>query len=408
MDTTLRFLHAGDLHLERPPGGLAEAADQLRPALADAAYRAAERVFDTAVKHHADFVVLAGDVVDPQASGPRGIVFLDEQFEKLAAAGIRVYWAGSSLDRFEHWAPQWPLPDNVRRFAVDRVEHVVHERAGEPLALVMGMSTMHQGRVPAAAFDTHASELFSVAVAHGSTGADSLSQRPVDYWALGGEHLRQSLLSGTVTVHYCGTPQGREPEETGPRGCTLVHVDDTRRVRTTFIPTDTVRYCDERITVEEATTREQLVALLDDRLDELLIDPFGPELLIRWTVLGSESLASELRSTKASTDLVARLRAEYGARRPAAWTVSLDAAPAAAATELYDEETLLGEFLRSARHYAEHPEDKLSLAGYLAERHLAGRLGALADLADADVRREVLAEATALGVDLLHPAGDRP
>ena len=318
MDTTLRFLHAGDLHLERPPGGLAEAADQLRPALADAAYRAAERVFDTAVKHHADFVVLAGDVVDPQASGPRGIVFLDEQFEKLAAAGIRVYWAGSSLDRFEHWAPQWPLPDNVRRFAVDRVEHVVHERAGEPLALVMGMSTMHQGRVPAAAFDTHASELFSVAVAHGSTGADSLSQRPVDYWALGGEHLRQSLLSGTVTVHYCGTPQGREPEETGPRGCTLVHVDDTRRVRTTFIPTDTVRYCDERITVEEATTREQLVALLDDRLDELLIDPFGPELLIRWTVLGSESLASELRSTKASTDLVARFAPNTvpGARQP--------------------------------------------------------------------------------------------
>ncbi len=211
-----------------------------------------------------------------------------------------------------------------------------------------------------------------------------------------------------MTVHYCGTPQGREPEETGPRGCTLVHVDETRRVRTTFIPTDTVRYCDERITVDEPTDREQLYRLIKDRIGELLVDPFGPELLIRWTVLGSERLACELRSTKTATDLVSRLRAEHGAKRPAAWTVSLDAAPVAVAAELYDEETLLGEFLRSARHYAEHPEEKLRLADYLAERHLAGRLAALADLDDPDVRREVLAEATALGVDLLHPAGDGP
>ena len=54
-----RFIHASDFHLERPPRGLTEVPDHLRAPFVDAPYRAAERVFDAAIKERVDFVVLA-------------------------------------------------------------------------------------------------------------------------------------------------------------------------------------------------------------------------------------------------------------------------------------------------------------------------------------------------------------
>lgn len=404
MDRTLRFLHAGDLHLERPAGGLAEVPDHLRAVLADAPYRAAERVFDAAVKHQVDFVVLAGDVVDPLLAGPRALVFLAEQFQKLADHGIRVYWAGGRGDRFDRFADLWQPADNVHRFPLDRVERLAHTRAGEPLVQILGTSTSDRKRVEVAEFHTDPAGSFSVAAAYGTTDVDAVAPRGINYWALGGRHARQSLTQGPVTAHYCGTPQGRRPKDSGPRGCTLVRVEATGRVRTVFIPTDAVRYCDERVLVDEPITDEQLLQILNERAGELLVDPFGPDLLVRWSVVGSRSLAARLRAGGVSTDLMARLRDEHGAKRPAAWTVALQALPRSdVPAELYDEQTLRGEFLRTVRHYLDHPDETLNLETFLGERHESADLGSLAEVDDPAVRRRVLAEAAALGVELLSP-----
>lgn len=404
MDRSFRFLHAADLHLERPPRGMAEIPDPLRSALADAPYRAAERVFDAALKHQVDFVVLAGDVLDPQLAGPRALVFLNEQFERLAGHGIKVYWAGGRADRFEQFVDAWPLADHVYRFPLGRVERVVHHRDDEPLVQILGTSTRKRKRIATAEFAPPSRELFSVAVAYGTTDSETLARHAVNYWALGGQHARRSLLRGAVTGHYCGTPQGRRPREAGPHGCTLAQVDETGRVRTTFIPTDAVRYCNERVTVDESTTGEQLFQILDQRAGELLVDPFGPELIVSWTVAGSRSLADRLCAGNWSADLVARLRTEHAAKSPGAWTTSVEA-PAAedVPAELYEEETLLGEFLRTVRHYQEHPDEPLVLDAFLAERHAAGSLGPLASVDEPAVRRRVLAEAAALGAQLLRP-----
>jgi hypothetical protein len=411
MDPTFRFVHAGDFHLERPPGGLAEIPDHLRTAIGEAAYRAAERVFDAAIKHRVDFLLLTGDTVEPQIAGPRAIVFLNEQFAKLAEAGVSVYWAGSPSDSFERWTDLWPLPAHVHRFPVKRVERIVHHRTGEPLVQILGTSGRYQdgrrdGLIHGADFIAD-NELFAVAVAHGAVDSESLARQTIPYWALGGEHARRSLLGGTVTAHYSGTPQGRVPDESGPHGCTLVQVDESRRIRTTFLPTDAVRYCHERVTLDASAPRESLPALLNERVTELLIDPFGPELLIHWTIAGGQSLARELRSG-GSGDLLAKLRAEHGAKHPAAWSVEIDPGTAHVAAERFEEETLLGEFLRSAKHCLEHPEERINLEDFLAERHLAGTLAPLASLSDPDLRRHVLADAAALGVELLSPVEERP
>jgi len=350
MTEPFRFLHASDLHLERPPRGLTEVPDHLRSALADAPYRAAERIFDAAIKERVDFVLLCGDIVDPLASGPRGVAFLTEQFERLEALGISVYWAGGRGDDFERWLDLWPVPDNVHRFPMHRIECVLHRRDGDPIVRILGISTQQRKKIRAADFQGEA-ELFSIAQAHGSVEADALMRAGVEYWALGGEHDRRSPVTGPITAHYPGTPQGRRPQETGPRGCSLVQVDDARRIRVSFLPTESLRYQQERIVVAEATTGEQLYQILNQRAGEWLADPFGPELLVQWTVEGCPALEAELRRGKLANDMATRLRAEHGQRRPAVWTTSVESASAKTVPEsLYDEETVLVEFLRTTRH----------------------------------------------------------
>ncbi len=410
MTAAFRFIHASDFHLDRPPRGLVEVPDHLREALVDAPYRAAERVFDAALKEDVDFVALAGDLVDPAMAGPRGLVFLGEQFRRLTQRGIRVYWAPGRSDRKGEWVDAWQLPEGVVRFARDSVEHVVYRRGDEPLVQILGTSSAKRKRIRLSQFHTDRSELFTVAVAHGAADADALARRAaIGYWALGGEHGRRTVLRGPTVAHYCGSPQGRRPQEAGPHGCTLVQVDEQSHVRTSFVPTDAVRYLDEQVAANEGTTPEQLYEILGEQITELLSDPFGPELLVRWIVVGSRALATELRRGKLAGDLAARLRGEYSTRRPAVWTVSIEAeAPDAVPLQRYEEQTLLGEFLRTVRHYEEHLDEPLDLTPYLAERHAAGSLLSAASLDDPAVRGRVLDEVARLGVELLSPQEPRP
>ncbi len=81
-----RFLVAGDFHLEQPLGGVAEVPDHLRELFLDAPYTAARRAFDAALAEDADFVLLTGDILRPSDTGPRGPLFLVEQFLRLSRA----------------------------------------------------------------------------------------------------------------------------------------------------------------------------------------------------------------------------------------------------------------------------------------------------------------------------------
>jgi exonuclease SbcD len=408
MHQPFRFIHASDLHLDRPPRGLSEVPDHLRSALIDAPYRAAERVFDAAIAQHADFVVLAGDVLDPLMGGPRGVIFLQTQFERLRAAGVSVYWAAGAVDHFERWL-ELPMPGNVLRFPLGRVQRVVHHRDNEPIAQLLGISVGERGKIRTADFQPDRSGLFALAVAYGIVDSEAVLERSINYWALGGEHERRGVATGPLTAHYCGTSQGRRPQESGPRGCTLVQVDDAMQCRTSFIVTDAVRFHGERVVVGEGTTNEQLYQVLDERTRELLSDAFGPQWLIEWTVSGCPRLAVELDRGKLAGELTTRLRADHGGKRPSAWSVSIVSETSEVVREEHDDEdTLLGEYLRTVRHYAEHPEESLDLDDQLNARHAAGYVGAAVSLDDLATRQRVLSDVARLGVELLTPEERAP
>ena len=103
---------------------------------------------------------------EPDLAGPRGTAFLSEQFQRLAEAGISVYWAGGESDPPEAWPAAFPLPENVRVFAKDRVTDFLHQYDGSPLARIVGTSRGSRALHPAE-FSPDAVGLFSIGVACG-------------------------------------------------------------------------------------------------------------------------------------------------------------------------------------------------------------------------------------------------
>ncbi len=172
-DRSFRFLHASDFRLDAVPRGLTEVPDHLRDTLLDAPYNAARRVFDTALAERVAFVILAGNILQPDLAGPRGTAFLSEQFQRLAEAGIGVYWAGGQSDPPEAWPAAFPLPENVRVFAKDRVTDFLHQYDGSPLARIVGTSRGSRALYPAE-FSPDAVGLFSIGVACGEADAAAL------------------------------------------------------------------------------------------------------------------------------------------------------------------------------------------------------------------------------------------
>ena len=397
-----RFVHACDFHLERPPYGVAEVPDHLRTVWLDAAYTAAGRVFDAVLAEEAEFLVLSGDILHPPQTGPRGPLFLSEQFARLSQRHIPVYWASGQVDPPEIWPSFIRLSDDVHVASRGRIAELVHQRDGAPLARVLLHGRDGNRMVRAGDLHPDPSGLYCVAAVHGTVETAALSMPGIDYWALGGRHDRSTPSSGPQMVHYAGSPQGRRPDETGIHGCTLVQVDQQRQSRTHLVPTDAIRWLSERVVVEAATTRGDLESLLRQRLHMLLETTPKLDLMVTWTVAGSGPLVAQLRRGKLAGELLGLLQAEYGCGSPAAWSVAMEVEPLAGLPpEWFEQETIRGDFLRAIRQFEMNDGAPLELECYLAETHLAGVLGAAATPSEPAVRQAVLREAAWLGVDLL-------
>jgi DNA repair protein SbcD/Mre11 len=406
-----RFLHAADLHLDKPAAGVADAPGQLVDLLVDCPLLAGRRVFDAAIEHHVDFVVLSGDIVDLNRAGPRAMASLVEQFERLAAKDIAIYWAGGTIDSAD-WPIHHTLPANVRHASRLHVQRHRHEIAGEAVCELVGRSHEHQEAPKAHEFANSREDLFSIAVVH-TPFAGGMRDLGIDYWALGGLQGRSTLHQSAKSLsHYPGSPQGRSFNETGAHGCTLVQVDESRQVRLTPIATDVVRWESQSLTLGVAADRAELERLLRDRTTQLLAEAGGAALFIEWQIACDGTIFADLRRGKLTAELLATLQREFGNRTPAAWTVAIrPELPTELPTAWLREEKLRGDYLRAIGgllHETQSSDGNLSPldldqilthAGAGANLQRFDRLSAL--LADPAKRRRVLSEAAWLGADLL-------
>jgi len=399
---TLRLLHASDLHLERPIYGLAEVPDHLREVMIDAPYHAAEQIFETALAEDVDAVLLAGDVLDVDRAGPPAIMLLLEQFARLGDRKIPIYWAGGAVDLPDHWPRSITLPENVHQFPIGRVETLNLVRAGEPIARVQGLSSREDGRIEARGFHRDAHGLFTIGVAHGTDDSAGHEGDRVHYMALGGRHKYQTVDEQPGVAHYCGTPQGRGPDETGPHGCTLVHVDETGRAKPQFVATDSVRWTEQTLEVTASTKSEQLYGRLVERMEKLLAKHSGISLLVRWKIQGTGPLVNRLRPGGLADEMLVDLRRRFGSATPFAWSASLTCdSPLSVPAEWYDEETVLGDFVRQAREFDQDDQLPFDLRPFLPDDLREDELAAVASLENTEKRVSVVHRAAKLGADLL-------
>jgi DNA repair exonuclease SbcCD nuclease subunit len=399
---TLRLVHASDLHLERPIHGLAEIPDHLRELLVEAPYQAAEQVFETALAEDADAVLLAGDVLDVDRAGPSGIVLLLDQFARLGDRGIPVYWAGGSVDLPDLWPRSVTLPDNVHVFPIGRVETLDLVRAGETIARVQGTSAREDGRVESRGFHRDAHGLFTVGVAYGTDDSPGHEGDRVHYMALGGRHKRETVDHEPGIAHYCGTPQGRDPTETGQHGCTMVTVDDTGRAKTRFVPTDAVRWVELSLEVTATTHSEQLRERMVDRIAKLQAKHPGVDHLVRWNIRGTGPLVNRLRPGGLADELLTDLRRRFGHESPVTWSASLVCdAPLSVPPEWYDQETVLGDFLRQVREFERDDALPLELRQFLPDNSRGDPLATVAEIEPGEERSALVCSAAKLGIDLL-------
>ncbi len=404
----IRFVHASDLHLDRTIEGVSAGPDLWEQRLLDVSKRAAERLFEKVLAENVDFLILSGDIINVNFAGPGTVQFLLEQFELLKEAGIAVYWAGGEFDSPDDWLATFPLPGNVFHFPSNSIQEYYFQRTHSgspiPLAKIVGMSrNQHRRTVRATEFSQDPGGLYTIAVANGDIEPESLATRRIDYWAMGGSSQRSTFsgnprkrgqdgkpipLTAPTTpmedptaarrerkdlppqpfvVHYPGTTVGRSPKEIGVGGATLVEIPWDENPILTFIPTAPIRWINDQITLGPNDDAEKLSDEMRTRIKNHRAAQTDYDLFISWYVdLPPGPLASNLRRGPLAAQFIDELRAVYGKEDRLTWSVSLTPLlPETLPAGFYDQQSMLGDFLRSVKHHQTHPQEIIDLESYL-------------------------------------------
>ncbi len=390
-----KFLQSGDFHLEAVPTGLSEVPDSWRTSLVESPYRAATAVFDAALHEDVDFVVLCGNLLHLPTTGPRGPLFLLDQFARLAAREISIYWLQAGVDEAESWPAGVPLPPNVQLLSPGRHEQFTFERRGRAPAIVLSVARglADSGHAVAAPYDVPL-------VAVGTGAPPNTGAHPeIGYWAWGGRHDAATPSETGALVHFAGSPQGRSPDEAGPHGATLVEWTTGERPRRRTLSADAVRWHRERIVIESHWRRLDLESACRRRVGDLLAEPGEPDLLVAWSFAGLGELDRSLRRGELGAEFLDWLRREFGEQRPLVWSAAIEVEPPAELpAELLRQDTMLGDFLRELQKVEAGEGPALDLGIGRAVGNAALNMG---EFSDAATRRRILRQAALLGVDLL-------
>jgi len=401
---SLRFIHAADLHLDSPFRGLANTAPKLRDTLQASTLGALEIIVDHTIQSDSDFLVLAGDLYDSRDRSLRALVAFRRQMERLAERDISVYIVHGNHDPLNGWGSEFRLPPNVTTFTGKPFSEPVIRR-GREIARVTGVSYIRE-RVSenlAATMKPDADAPYSVGVLHANVGGNTghadyapvtleeLTASGFNYWALGHVHNRSVLAEAPVTVAYPGNTQGRNPRETGPRGCLQVDVDRNGRAHLQFIETNRARWAHLEISIRELTTIDSLIQTMLER-GQQAADEFDGPTVARCTLRGNGPLHRDLQRDGMADELREQLESVLPSE-----SVRIATGPELDFESLTRSETLVSDFLKLADRSLEDPQLRQKLMESLSPLF---RRKELSEPDDARLR-DWIERATSMGVDLL-------
>ena len=333
-----KFLHCADVHLDSPLKGLdryeGAPAEEFRRSTREALANLVER----AVAEEVAFVLIAGDLYDGDWRDHGTGLYLNLQMARLRDEGIPVYAIRGNHDAESQITRHLSLPENVTVLGAETPETVVIEGHGIALhgqgfatrAVTANLSEAYPARVP---------HLLNVGLLHTcATGSDGhanyapctvegLRSKDYDYWALGHIHKRD-LLHRDPPIVFPGNLQGRHARETGPKGATLVTVEDGRITKHEAIALDVVRWAVARVDLGGAIDLDDALGRVADGLDDAIAAADGRRLAVRFELVGA-CPAHDVLATK-SDQAEAEIRKSASDRhRDRAWVekVSLKTRP---------------------------------------------------------------------------------
>lgn len=367
MADAIKFIHAADFHLDQPIRGLTELPAHLRTRLANAPYDAATKVFDLAVAERVDFVLLAGDLFDVESGSARAYAFLLSQFQRLAEKNIHIYWCGGEYDFPDRWPSSVALPENVITFSSSIIDEIEHRRDGQRLCAIFA-SGYDSKRHSLSDFDASESETFNIALTYGQFEAGNLTGANVNYWALGGKHKSTVFEKSDTIGVYPGTPQSRRPQETGAHGFKLCRVDGKGKLRVQTVETDSVRFIPQRVAISENVSGKALKESLSERGMKMVSDCPEQLVLTRWYLATEGEFNPRIRKVEWAAELLEWLRDEFGRGEEGVWTTDVKVeAPKQLPSQWYEEDTILGEYMRAVARYQSDDSLKLNLHQYMPQ-----------------------------------------
>ena len=292
----MKFVHAADVHLDSPLHGLERYDGVPVQEMRGATRRAFENVVDLCRDERVDFLLLAGDLYDGDWRDFGTGLFFAAQMARLREAGVRVFVVRGNHDAASRITRSLRLPDNVHVFATRRPETVVDERLG---VAVHGQS-FSKAEVTddlSKAYPAPRKDLLNIGLLHTSAGgrpghanyapcrAEDLVAKGYDYWALGHVHAREVLHEDPWVV-FPGNLQGRHARETGPKGCTVVDVDDGRIRAVEHRALDVVRWVRLDVDAAGCGSPGEILERLEAALRRAMTDAQGRACAARLHVAG--------------------------------------------------------------------------------------------------------------------------
>jgi DNA repair protein SbcD/Mre11 len=248
----VKILHAADLHLDSPLGGLefyeGAPVDEVR----SATRRALVNLVDYCLGERVELLLLAGDLYDGDWRDYSTGLFFLQQMARLADGPTRVVWVRGNHDAQSQITRHLSPPGHVRELSVSEPESavfddlgiVVHGRGYAVRDTKDNLVTDYPARIPG---------LLNLGLLHTAVDGrepharyapctlDQLRACSYDYFALGHVHARE-VLSTDPWVVFPGNLQGRHVRECGPKGATVIEVRDGRILSVEHVDFDVVRW----------------------------------------------------------------------------------------------------------------------------------------------------------------------
>jgi len=268
--------------------------------------RAFDNLIDLAIEEEVEFVLLAGDLYDGDWKDYNTGLYFMGRMERLQEAGIRVFMVAGNHDAASQITKHLRLPDNVTMFSTRTPERVVLDDLG--VAIVgQGFATRAVTEDLSQAYPQGEPHLFNIGLLHtcldGKPGhepyapcsVDGLRSKGYQYWALGHVHKREEV-SRDPWIVFPGNIQGRHIREAGPKGCSLVTVDNGDIVAVEHRDLDVMRWSFCELDVTGAETVDDIYSLVRDELQTALDDADGRPVAVRLVLKGSCSAHRKLHA----------------------------------------------------------------------------------------------------------------